>query len=258
MKVRAALLLVRVSAVLLLGLGIGGTAYARHHSSKGGGGHSARALEEGRHHLKKANALAGANKCAAAVKEYSAAYAKLGDPVVLFNRADCYRRLGQNEQAVADYREFLKGFPKASNRADIEARIASLEKPAGRHVAAAPAKEPSQKEPPKKEAPKAEERPETVARAPVKPAVVAPPPEQAVAPELLAASEPAAAESPSLLGSGGEPVIVARPDKPKKRGYWWVWVLAGAVVAGGGAAAFVVLRPHPATIPSTELGNYHF
>src|SRR4051795_9382546 len=87
---------------------------------------------EGRYHLKKANALAGENRCAAAVREYTAAYDKLGDPVVLFNRAECYRRLGENILATDDYRAFLKEFPKAPNRAEIEARIAAMERPAPR------------------------------------------------------------------------------------------------------------------------------
>src|SRR6476661_8922960 len=80
-------------------------------------------IAEGRYHLKKANALAGQNECEAAVREYTLAYEKLHDPVVFFNRAECYRRMGENAKAAADYRAFLKGFPRAPNRAEIETRI---------------------------------------------------------------------------------------------------------------------------------------
>src|SRR5436190_24070370 len=83
---------------------------------------------DGRAYLQRANKLAGDGNCAAAVKDYTKAYERLHDPIVLFNRAECYRRLGESAKAVADYRGFLEGFPKAPNRADIENKIAALEK----------------------------------------------------------------------------------------------------------------------------------
>src|SRR6185312_14359127 len=82
---------------------------------------SSKDLSEGRRHLHKANALAADAKCDAAVREYTFAYQKLHDPVVLFNRAECYRRLGQNDAAVSDYRAFLDAVPRAPNRAEVEA-----------------------------------------------------------------------------------------------------------------------------------------
>ena len=82
---------------------------------------SAHAIAEGRYHLRKANGLAGDDRCQAAIHEYTLAYKKLGDPVVLFNRAECYRRIGEDEKAVADYRAFLEAVPAAPNRAQIEA-----------------------------------------------------------------------------------------------------------------------------------------
>ena len=45
---------------------------------------------------------------------------------MLFNRAECYRRIGEDEKAVADYRAFLEAVPAAPNRAQIEAKIATL------------------------------------------------------------------------------------------------------------------------------------
>ncbi|HVV51864.1 MAG TPA: hypothetical protein VHO06_19505, partial [Polyangia bacterium] len=74
-------------------------------------------VAEGRYHLRKANALAGDDRCRAAIHEYTLAYQKLQDPVVLFNRAECYRRLGEAESAVDDYRAFLEAVPAAPNRA---------------------------------------------------------------------------------------------------------------------------------------------
>ena len=87
---------------------------------------SEHAIAEGRYHLRKANGLAGDDRCQAAIHEYTLAYKKLGDPVVLFNRAECYRRIGEDEKAVADYRAFLAAVPTAPNRAQIEAKISTL------------------------------------------------------------------------------------------------------------------------------------
>ena len=87
---------------------------------------SEHAIAEGRYHLRKANGLAGDDRCQAAIHEYTLAYKKLGDPVVLFNRAECYRRIGEDEKAVADYRAFLAAVPAAPNRPQIEAKIATL------------------------------------------------------------------------------------------------------------------------------------
>src|SRR5215471_9632649 len=137
MKVRPPLPLVSIATVLVLVLGSGGEVFARRGKVSSHSRGDRKAATAAHLHLKRANALAGQGKCVAAVREYTAAYASLEDPVVLFNRADCYRRLGQNEKAAADYRAFLEGFPNASNRADIEARIAALEKPAPQPLPAA-------------------------------------------------------------------------------------------------------------------------
>ena len=83
-------------------------------------------VAEGRYHLRKANGLAGDDRCQAAIHEYTLAFKKLRDPVVLFNRAECYRRIGEGEKAVADYRAFLEAVPAAPNRAQIEVKIAAL------------------------------------------------------------------------------------------------------------------------------------
>ena len=99
---------------------------------EGGAGSAA----EGKSHLKRANALAGEGDCEAAIEEYTKAYELLDDPVVLFNRGECYRRTGDGENAVEDYREFLEKVPSAPNRADIEAKILALDAPraGGAHV----------------------------------------------------------------------------------------------------------------------------
>jgi hypothetical protein len=80
----------------------------------------------GRRHAAKANQLAAKNKCKGAVVEFTKAYKSLKDPAILFNRAECQRKLGNNAGALKDYEQFLTDMPTAPNRASVEARMASL------------------------------------------------------------------------------------------------------------------------------------
>lgn len=196
---------------------------------------------EGRRHLHKANALAADAKCDAAVREYTFAYQKLHDPVVLYNRAECYRRLGQNAAAAADYRAFLDAVPRAPNRAEVEARLAVLE--------GGP--------------------PPVVSPPPVRPL----PPAQAVAPALAppvtpVTPSPTAAPPPPAPEVTSEPPVVGAvagapsPAPPlaggESHGRLWLWAAIGAAVAGGAVGAYLVARSPGASPPPTELGNYKF
>ena len=80
----------------------------------------------GRKHAAKANQLAAKNKCKGAVVEFTKAYQSLKEPTILFNRAECQRKLGNNTDALMDYELFLAEMPSAPNRASVEARIAAL------------------------------------------------------------------------------------------------------------------------------------
>lgn len=123
--------------------------------------------EEGaRKHAAKANQLAAKNRCRAALPEFNRAYRTLNDPTLLFNRAECYRKIGKNAEALRDYEHFLSELPNTPNRSSVEARIASLRGATteGKSEApppAAPAKEPAA---PAKE-------PATPAKQPATPAV---------------------------------------------------------------------------------------
>jgi hypothetical protein len=242
----------RASAtVVLVCLLAGGPAVAREHHS------------DGKHHLKKANELADQGKCAAAVREYTAAYEKLHDPIVLFNRADCYRRLGENGKAAEDYRGYLQGFPAAPNRAEIEARIATLERPAAPPPRPATAARPPATAParPGLVQPLAPPGP---AKAPVAtaPAATAPPPPAATAP-----SAPLPFLPPPPLPGGGDPnALVEAPRAPPKeatrdeghRSHWLLWTTLAVVAAGGGVAGYIYLRPKDPGPPPSMYGNFRF
>jgi tetratricopeptide (TPR) repeat protein len=92
----------------------------------------------GRKHAAKANQLAAKNKCKSAVSEFTKAYKSLKDPTILFNRAECQRKLGNNADALKDYEQFLAGMPTAPNRAGVETRMATLREVMKAEMSAAP------------------------------------------------------------------------------------------------------------------------
>lgn len=233
----------RLSAAWVLAcLLAGGTAVAREHHEH---------HVDGRHHLEKANELAGDGKCAAAVKEYSAAYDKLHDPVVLFNRAECYRRIGENAKAVDDYRGFLAGFPAAPNRAEIEARIATLEKPA---PVRAPRTPPGPTQP---TAPGGRAPAQAPARVPAPVAGTAPPPSAAAEPMPFLPPPPSGDDAKTLVEAPRAPSDT--PHAEASHGSrWWLWTALAVVAVGGGVAGYIYLRPKDQALPPVDLGNYRF
>lgn len=63
-----------------------------------------------------------------ALTEYEAAYLAVQDPPFLFNIAQCQRKMGKDEEALAAYRSYLRVAPNAPNRPEVQKRIAELEK----------------------------------------------------------------------------------------------------------------------------------
>jgi tetratricopeptide (TPR) repeat protein len=197
----------------------------------------------GRYHLRKANQLAGEDHCHSAIHEYTLAYEKLKDPFVLFNRAECYRRIGQAEKAITDYRAFLEAVPAAPNRADIEAKLSAL----AALEQTPPPVAPASVSPPA--APKATESPR-------QPVAVLPPVEiqpPAAEPPPASPSPPAAVLPPAAPASS----TTTESDQPRAR-HTWLWIAIAAAVVGGATGAYVALRAPATTPPSTDLGNYKF
>ena len=203
----------------------------------------------GRYHLRKANQLAGEDHCHSAIHEYTLAYEKLKDPFVLFNRAECYRRIGQGGKAINDYRAFLEAVPAAPNRADIEAKISALAAP-GPAAPAAPPAEPALTAPPAPPPP-----PPTFTEPPHQPVVVLPPVE--IQPS---AREPSGPASPAAVLAQPAPAApAAETDSASGHGgHLWLWIALGAAVVGGAAGAYIALRAPSTTPPPTDLGNYKF
>ena len=235
-------------------------------------------IARGKRHLKKANALAGEANCAAAIAEYTLAYELLNDPVVLFNRAECYRRVEENEKAADDYHAFLDKVPSAPNRIAIEKKLLALEAPEP-----APREKPAEAAPPTRPPPaKVVEAPAPPAKGPPAPAKAPPPPAKVVeappppekappAPPKIAETTPppplppppAPAPAPAPA-SKPEATVVVRPPAardeaaPGSGSRPWVWVALSVLAVGAGAAGYFMFRPHDQPPPETALGNYRF
>jgi tetratricopeptide (TPR) repeat protein len=154
---------------------------------------------------------------AEALVEFKNAYRLVPDPAFLYNIAQCYRKLGSDVEALDFYRNFLRRFPTAPNRSEVERRIQELERELETH-------------------PPTEPRPDPRAKNAVAPIV--PPPASGAGgagPPALAQPNPAEA-----------PAIVATPQGGGDRGAspiygrWWFWTAVGAVVVAAGATLIAV------------------
>jgi tetratricopeptide (TPR) repeat protein len=62
-----------------------------------------------------------------ALEAFKKAYQNYDDPSLLFNIAQCYRRLGQNSEAVRFYQSYLQKVPDAPDRAAVSDTIVALQ-----------------------------------------------------------------------------------------------------------------------------------
>jgi tetratricopeptide (TPR) repeat protein len=83
---------------------------------------------QAREHFEKGKAYMDLGKYGEAAAEYEAAYAAKPDPALLLNLAQAYRQAGNADKALRFYRKYLEKVPKTPYRADIEEKIAALEK----------------------------------------------------------------------------------------------------------------------------------
>jgi tetratricopeptide (TPR) repeat protein len=114
MRLRAHFLMLAV-ALLWTSLGEGSRSYAQDD------------LEAAKAHYSKGTRLYDVGEYAQAMAEFKAAHVAKPDPAFLYNIAQCLRQVSDFEQAVVMYRRYLAASPKASNRDEVEKRVAELE-----------------------------------------------------------------------------------------------------------------------------------
>lgn len=200
---------------------------------------TAQSKKEGRAALREAGSLAAAGKCNQAIAKYDVAYAVFHDPVILFNRAECFRAMNEADKAIADYQAFLAALPQAPNRTVVQSRIVEL------GGAPTPAEEP---------------------------VVDGPIDEEPIDGESVGESLPDSEEPLDLSprpqlrdGERAPHVSQVHLESPPARDddggiSPWVWVAVGAAVVAVGVTAGILLAggedtPSP---PGTTLGNFKF
>jgi tetratricopeptide (TPR) repeat protein len=75
-----------------------------------------------------ATRLYDVGKYAEAISEYEEAYLLVEDAALLFNIGQAYRLWDHPEEAIRSYKNYLRRRPDATNRAEVEKKIADLEK----------------------------------------------------------------------------------------------------------------------------------
>ena len=138
-----------------------------------------------------------------AIDEFQAAYRILPDPVFLYNLAQSHRLSNNPEQAVYFYQTYLRMAPEAANRAEVEERIAALQKLL--------AEKRNTERPPDHALPPSDSKATS--------AQTTPPPPTATTSETTTTVQ--ATQSPSSHTD----------HKPLYR-RWWFWTITGVVVAG--------------------------
>jgi tetratricopeptide (TPR) repeat protein len=158
-----------------------------------------------------------------AIREFKAAEALRPSPILDYNIGLASEKLNRKRVAVKYYKRYLEGMPTASNREQVEASIAQLE----REIAAAPP-------PPAQNAP-------AQAGQPNDPTAMEPPANQA--PPTYSGYDPYAAQQSSY------PYQVQPPPK-KKRSLWWVplVIVGGVLLIGTLVAVAVVYSVDTATV----------
>src|SRR3954471_19916614 len=183
----------------------------------------------------------------AALSAFKKAYLNYEEPVFLFNIAQCYRALGDKPAAARTYRAFLRNWPKAPNREQVERIVAQLDEAIAKDASARAAPPPDTLAPANSPPPsttKPADKPVMASATPA-PQPSAPPPttEPKTAPPPPAAGEPRAKSPPPRDELAGMVEVEPNFDRPSGSGKalkWWAWTLIAVGIAGVAAVAAIV------------------
>jgi len=181
----------------------------------------------------RATRLYDVGKYGDAIDAYEKAYLLVEDPALLYNIGKAYRLWDRPEDAVRSYKNYLRKRPEASNRPDVERKIAELERTIDERrrsggAAAATA------------VPSAPPSPAPATANPAGPAA----PEEGAYPGAGPTGAVLPANPPSAEPAGVDLTQPAGEPRPKRN--WLAWGLVG----GGGA--FLIFSAAMAAVGSAE------
>ncbi|MCG5055356.1 MAG: tetratricopeptide repeat protein [Myxococcales bacterium] len=111
---------------LVLASGLGAGTGAKAHAAS-----AVTAAVEAQERASRGRALYDIGHFEEAIAEFEAAYQLTEEPALLYNLAQCHRRLEHAREAIALYRRYLTLAPGVPNRREIEERISDLERSLG-------------------------------------------------------------------------------------------------------------------------------
>jgi tetratricopeptide (TPR) repeat protein len=176
--------------------------------------------QEAKSHFRAGQKHYNLNEFPDALMEFKEAYRLHSDPVFLYNIGQCERQLGHLEDAARFYRNYLREYPKAPNRQEVERRIDEIDETL------------------KAQAADARKRDE---------ASVVPPPQAGpplpVAPIEGRTDLTTTAPAPSV--SESSPIYTR----------WWFWTAVAAVAVGATVGIILATSGKDASPPATGLGS---
>jgi tetratricopeptide (TPR) repeat protein len=84
--------------------------------------------QQAKEHYEMATRFYDVGKYGEAINEYEQAYLLIEDAALLFNIGQAYRLWDRPEDAIRAYKNYLRRRPEASNRVDVEKKIADMER----------------------------------------------------------------------------------------------------------------------------------
>ena len=85
-------------------------------------------VSSARDHYKNGTTAYDLGRFAEAAAEYEKAYEAKQDAALLYNMGQAYRGAGLSAKAITAYKSFLRRVPNASNRGEVEARVAEMQR----------------------------------------------------------------------------------------------------------------------------------
>jgi tetratricopeptide (TPR) repeat protein len=160
-----------------------------------------------------------------ALTEFKNAYRIVQDPAFLFNIAQCYRKLGQDVEALDYYRNYVRRFPTSPNRAEVDRRIQEIER------------EQEAKPHPTNPPPNNDQKPDARSGGTITPISPPPPNGNSTGGQTnLAPPPPPPDSSTTLVATAPSPA----GESPAIYKRWWFWAGVGVVVAAGAAVGIAV------------------
>ena len=173
---------------------------------------------------------------------FERAHALSGRPALLFNVALCHDRLRDDDAAIEAYERYLLAVPQASNKHEVDDRLAALRGARERRLAAARAAQPT---------------PVGAETHAVTEPLATHPVDRRSAVEVTQPQHVAEAAAVAQDAHGAGLVNDDAPTRPTHRGSavyetWWFWTIVGVVVVGGAVGVGVAVSgdasPQPGDI----------